>query len=361
MEYKYKVLISCHRDDTELKDSVYNILKEIIDEDQIFVDRKDWNNEANEWAESLQNALRYAEHIVICISDNSFLNQTANWYYEVIEKAIQQQKAQGIQNIIPIANCNIQFDPTIFPELSNYKNINLKTNGGSFLRNRILHTTDFETDENLSENNNDRQYVVNTIFNLLYAIANKKFVDSKYEDGTQLLGKQAMEHIKIAKQVEKWYNWYGAKYHYEKALDLINQLDDNDNHKYAKALTLNNLAFAELNNDEFQSAHEHIQETIELLSQLPTDPENLRSTALYNLEIIETSQPDESTIHETIYNESLNLDEKYDDTPIRQHSSSKSPISRHSSSKSTQKDNTKTLVVILAIIILLIVIVLICC
>ena len=243
----------------------------------------------------------------------------------------------------------------------------MQTNGGSFLRNRILHPTDFETDENSLGNNNDRQYVVNTIFNLLYAIANKKFVETKHEDGTQSLGAQAIEHIKIAQQVAKWYNWYGAKYHYEKALDLINQLDNNDNHKYAKALTLNNLAFAEFNNDDFISAQKHIQETIEILNQLPTDPENLRPTALHNLEMIENGQPDESTIRETIYNESLKLNEKYDNTPIRQHPSSKTPqkgdtpIRQHSYSKTPQKDNTTTSIVILAIIILLIVIALICC
>ncbi|MCR5456157.1 MAG: hypothetical protein K6F33_14335 [Bacteroidales bacterium] len=168
MEYQYKILISCHKDDTSLKDNICNLLKEHIDENQIFVDRRDWYNEANEWAESLPNALRKAEYIVICIGNNTIENITPksqiNWYYEQIENIL----LKDTDRIIPVADDNIQFDENKFPRLYNCKDINLNTNNGRFLLKKIFQQSDTET-----ETNNDRQYVIDKIFQLLYAVAAK--------------------------------------------------------------------------------------------------------------------------------------------------------------------------------------------
>ena len=179
-------------------------------------------------------------------------------------------------------------------------------------------------------------------------------VDATRKNAPLPSGRQAMKHIEYALRAGQWDQWLAAQQQYNQALDIINQLENNAKHQYAKALTLNNLAYADLNYDELQTAHQHIKEAIEILNQLPSDPENLRERAYLNLAMIEekinAGQPDKATMAEIIFNESQNLNER-DDNTTKPYTTRKSP----------KKDDTKTLIVILAIIIILIAIALIFC
>lgn len=216
------------------------------------------------------------------------------------------------------------------------------------------------------ENNNDRQYVINTIFNLLYAIANKNDrqppVGPKKDNHTRLLGKRALSSLDFAIDLEKNDLWHRVPSKYEEALDFINQMDDTDNHTYAKALILNNLALAENNIGDLISAHKHIKETVEILNHLTMDPENLKPMADYNLKMIEEiiatgGQPDDSTIFELIYNESLKLNEK--DSSSKKHndryySSSKDKISKNNiaQKQSTKNDDTISTIIMICLILI---------
>ena len=142
MEYKYKVFISYRREDAVLKDTVYNILSEYIDEDRIFVDNKYLYNEPNEWAQSLKDALNTSEYIVICINKFTFVREPkdgkTDWYYEEIETALERQKAEGKIRVIPAINVRPDFDNTQFKELSILQNVAYLSLGQDGFRKNLL-------------------------------------------------------------------------------------------------------------------------------------------------------------------------------------------------------------------------------
>jgi len=142
MDYKYKVFISYRREDAVFKDTVYNILSEYIDEDRIFVDKKDLYNEPNEWAQSLDEALRSAEYIVICINKFTFVREPqtgkTDWYYKEIETALERQKAEGKIRIIPAINVRPEFDETQYKELSKLQDVAYLSLGKEDFRKNLL-------------------------------------------------------------------------------------------------------------------------------------------------------------------------------------------------------------------------------
>ena len=142
MDYKYKVFISYRREDAVFKDTVYNILSEYIDEDRIFVDKKDLYNEPNEWAQSLDEALRTSEYIVICINKFTFVREPqkgkTDWYYKEIETALERQKAEGKIRIIPAINVRPEFDETQFKELSKLQDVAYLSLGKEDFRKNLL-------------------------------------------------------------------------------------------------------------------------------------------------------------------------------------------------------------------------------
>ncbi|MBR3714072.1 MAG: toll/interleukin-1 receptor domain-containing protein, partial [Bacteroidales bacterium] len=150
MEYRYKVFISYRRDDAVFKDTVYNILSEYIDEDKIFVDKKDLYNEPNEWAKSLDEALNSSEYIVICINKFTFVREPkdgkTDWYYKEIETALERQKAEGKIRIIPAINVRPEFDQTQFKELSKLQDVAYLSLGQDGFRKNLLKIVGIDVD-----------------------------------------------------------------------------------------------------------------------------------------------------------------------------------------------------------------------
>ena len=150
MEYKYKVFISYRRDDAMLKDTVYNILSEYIDEDRIFVDKKDLYNEPNKWAPSLNEALNSSEFIVICINEFTFVREPkdgrTDWYYKEIVTALKRQKAEGKTRIIPAINGRPDFDKTQFKELSKLQDVAYLSLGQDGFRKKLLKMVGIDVD-----------------------------------------------------------------------------------------------------------------------------------------------------------------------------------------------------------------------
>jgi len=150
MAYRYKVFISYRRDDAVFKDTVYNILSEYIDEDRIFVDKKDLYNEPNEWAQSLDEALNSSEYIVICINKFTFVREPkdgkTDWYYKEIETALERQKAEGKTRIIPAINVRPEFDKTQFKELSKFQDVAYLSLGQDGFRKNLLKIVGIDVD-----------------------------------------------------------------------------------------------------------------------------------------------------------------------------------------------------------------------
>lgn len=155
MAYNYKVFISYRREDMAFKDTVYNILRECIDEDKIFVDKKDLYNAPNEWAESLKEALNSSEYIVICINKSSFVRETqegkTDWYYEEIETALKRQKAEGTVRIIPAINVRPDLKETKFPELAKFQDVTYTSLGEQAFRDNLLKMLGVDTTKQRSK------------------------------------------------------------------------------------------------------------------------------------------------------------------------------------------------------------------
>ena len=113
---KYKVFISYRRKDNLLKDTVFSILNEYIDEDRIFVDKKNLYKEPNKWFETIKASLLSSEYIIICLDKDSYNKEIGNdktdWYYEEIDLALERQKQENKINIILAVNNRPSFDKT---------------------------------------------------------------------------------------------------------------------------------------------------------------------------------------------------------------------------------------------------------
>ena len=168
MDYKYKVFISYRRDDAVFKDTVYNILSEYIDEDRIFVDKKDLYSEPNEWAQSLDEALRTSEYIVICINKFTFVREPqkgkTDWYYKEIETALERQKAEDKIRIIPAINVRPEFDNTQFKELSKLQDVAYLSLGKEDFRKNLLKMVGIDANT-ASQKPSSAPSVINNTFN----------------------------------------------------------------------------------------------------------------------------------------------------------------------------------------------------
>ena len=113
---KCKVFISYRRKDNLLKDTVFSILNEYIDENRIFVDKKDLYKEPNKWFETIKASLLSSEYIIICLDKDSYNKEIGNdktdWYYEEIDLALERQKQENKINIILAVNNRPSFDKT---------------------------------------------------------------------------------------------------------------------------------------------------------------------------------------------------------------------------------------------------------
>ena len=168
MDYKYKVFISYRREDAVFKDTVYNILSEYIDEDRIFVDKKDLYNEPNAWAQSLDEALHTSEYIVICINKFTFVREPKtgkiDWYYKEIETALVRQKAEGKIRIIPAINVRPEFDKTQFNELSKLQDVAYLSLGKEDFRKNLLKMVGIDA-KTASQKPSSAPSVINNTFN----------------------------------------------------------------------------------------------------------------------------------------------------------------------------------------------------
>ena len=99
-----------------LKDTVFSILNEYIDENRIFVDKKDLYKEPNKWFETIKASLLSSEYIIICLDKDSYNKEIGNdktdWYYEEIDLALERQKQENKINIILAVNNRPSFDKT---------------------------------------------------------------------------------------------------------------------------------------------------------------------------------------------------------------------------------------------------------
>lgn len=142
MAYKYKVFISYRRENAAFMDTVYDILKEYIEEKQIFVDKERLYDEPNKWNKSLENALNDSEYIVICVNKYTFARKTeegkTDWYYKEISTALEREKNENKDRTILAVELNVDFDQSSFQDLSKVQAVNYKSLGKEKFREKLL-------------------------------------------------------------------------------------------------------------------------------------------------------------------------------------------------------------------------------
>lgn len=161
MAYKYKVFISYRRENAVFMDTVYNILKEYIEEKDIFVDKERLYDEPNEWPESLDKALNDSEYIVICVNQHSFVRETekgkTDWYYKEISTALERKKNDHKNRIILAVELRIDFSKTPYPELSQIQDINYQSLDKEIFREKLLQILGIDINKQLSKTNNSSE------------------------------------------------------------------------------------------------------------------------------------------------------------------------------------------------------------
>lgn len=142
MAYKYKVFISYRRENAAFMDAVYDILKEYIEVKRIFVDKERLYDEPNEWPESLDNALKDSEYIIICVNKHSFIRKTeegkTDWYYKEIFTALERKKKESKNPIILAVEHRMDFTGTKFEALSSIQDVNYQSLGKEKFREKLL-------------------------------------------------------------------------------------------------------------------------------------------------------------------------------------------------------------------------------
>ncbi|MBP5682816.1 MAG: tetratricopeptide repeat protein, partial [Bacteroidales bacterium] len=106
----------------------------------------------------------------------------------------------------------------------------------------------------------------------LYHLANQFEKDAEPYDLAHL-------YNSIARVEEFKNNFSDAKMHYEKALEVIEGAEENENLLNLKGALLQNLAMLEVNLGETDSAKKHYEEAVEIFRKLPETPEYLNSLA----------------------------------------------------------------------------------
>ena len=148
MAYKYKVFISYRRENAVFMDTVYDILKEYIEEKEIFVDKERLYDEPNNWPESLDKALNDSEYIIICVNKYSFIRKPedgkTDWYYKEIFTALEREKNEHKNRIILAVELRFDFKGTDFEALSNVQDVNYQSLGKEKFREKLLQIVGIE-------------------------------------------------------------------------------------------------------------------------------------------------------------------------------------------------------------------------
>ena len=148
MAYKYKVFISYRRENAVFMDTVYDILKEYIEEKEIFVDKERLYDEPNKWPESLDKALNDSEYIIICVNKYSFIRKPedgkTDWYYKEIFTALEREKNEHKNRIILAVELRFDFKGTDFEALSNVQDVNYQSLGKEKFREKLLQIVGIE-------------------------------------------------------------------------------------------------------------------------------------------------------------------------------------------------------------------------
>ena len=120
----------------------------------------------------------------------------------------------------------------------------------------------------------------------------------------------------VARTEEFKNNLSDAKLHYDKALEIMGDVEKYEKTLDTKGSLLNNLAMLEEKLGDTDSAKKHYEESVEILRNLPETPQYLYclATTLYNLAIIEKDlgDPDSAKKH---YEQSLEIGKKLPETP----------------------------------------------
>ncbi len=112
-------------------------------------------------------------------------------------------------------------------------------------------------------------------------------------------------------------NFFNAKSYYEKALEIMEDEDENDETLNLKGSVLNNLANLEEKIDDTYSAKKHYEQSLEIGRKLPETPQYLNSlaTTLYNLANLEQQNLDDIVSAKIHYEESVEIGMKLPETP----------------------------------------------
>lgn len=143
----------------------------------------------------------------------------------------------------------------------------------------------------------------------LYHLANEFEKDAEPDDLAGL-------YNSIARIEEFKYNNDDAKMHYEKALEVIESTEENEEILDHKGALLQNLAKLEANLDDTDSAKKHYEEAVEIFRKLPEIPKYLDSLAITlgnfaNLEI----NLDETDSAKKHWQETIEIFKKLPETP----------------------------------------------
>ena len=143
----------------------------------------------------------------------------------------------------------------------------------------------------------------------LYHLANEFEKDAEPDDLAGL-------YNSIARIEEFKYNNDDAKMHYEKALEVIESTEENEETLWAKGALLQNLAMLEVNLDDTDSAKMHYEEALEIGRKLPETPKYLFNLAntLCNLADLE-KKIDETDSAKKHLEEAIEILKKLPETP----------------------------------------------
>lgn len=141
-----------------------------------------------------------------------------------------------------------------------------------------------------------------------------------------------MEGIAVSKELANLYNAEArietyqnklsdAKKHYEKALEIMDSLIENEDNLLLKGAILNNLAMLEVDLDDFDSAKKHYEKSLVIKRKLPETPYNLDSlsSSHNNLAMLE-NKLDNFKSAQQHYEKALAISRKLPEIPDYLHS-----------------------------------------
>ena len=126
----------------------------------------------------------------------------------------------------------------------------------------------------------------------------------------------------VEAKIERFQNkHFDAKIHYEKALKIMDSLEENDDKMKLKGTLLNDLAMLENDLDDLDSAKKHYEEALEINRNLPETPYNLAiflANSLNNIAMLEKKLDDLQSAQKH-HKEALEILRKLPETPSNLH------------------------------------------